>query len=209
MRYLTISPIYISILGTLFIASSFQVNAHGYVRLPESRSYQCSVDSYDGTAKTPTNPNCKDGGLYEPQSIETQKGFPESGPPDGKIASGGIERFSDLDEQSPTRWNKVDMKTGANTFIWFLTMAHSTTNWRFFITKNGWDQSAALTRSAFDLIPFCQRDDNGAKPTTGVDIKFNCNIPTDREGYHVILATWDVADTQNAFYQVIDVNLSK
>ncbi|WP_321158336.1 lytic polysaccharide monooxygenase, partial [Providencia stuartii] len=33
-------------------------------------------------------------------------------------------------------------------------------------------------------------------------------IPTDREGYHVILAIWDVADTNNAFYQVIDVNLS-
>ncbi len=29
----------------------------------------------------------------------------------------------------------------------------------------------------------------------------------DRSGYHVILAVWDVADTANAFYNVIDVNL--
>lgn len=28
-----------------------------------------------------------------------------------------------------------------------------------------------------------------------------------RNGYHVILAVWDVADTSNAFYNVIDVNL--
>lgn len=33
------------------------------------------------------------------------------------------------------------------------------------------------------------------------------NVPTDRNGYHVILAVWDVADTSNAFYNVIDVNL--
>ncbi|MDV5225444.1 lytic polysaccharide monooxygenase [Providencia rettgeri] len=209
MRYLTVSSLYTGILGTLLIVSSFQVNAHGYVRLPESRSYQCSVNSYDGTTKTPTNPNCKDGGLYEPQSIETQKGFPESGPPDGKIASGGIERFSDLDEQNPTRWHKIDMKTGKNTFTWFLTMQHSSANWRFFITKNGWDQSAPLTRATFELTPFCRRDDNGTMPPLRTDIEFSCDIPTDREGYHVILATWDVADTQNAFYQVIDVNLSK
>ena len=32
-------------------------------------------------------------------------------------------------------------------------------------------------------------------------------MPTDRSGYHVILAVWDVADTANAFYNVIDVNL--
>lgn len=33
------------------------------------------------------------------------------------------------------------------------------------------------------------------------------NVPNDRNGYHVILAVWDVADTSNAFYNVIDVNL--
>lgn len=33
------------------------------------------------------------------------------------------------------------------------------------------------------------------------------NVPTDRSGYHVILAVWDIDDTANAFYQVIDVNL--
>lgn len=32
-------------------------------------------------------------------------------------------------------------------------------------------------------------------------------MPTDRNGYHLILAVWEIADTGNAFYQVIDVNL--
>ncbi|MEY0950152.1 lytic polysaccharide monooxygenase [Providencia manganoxydans] len=210
MRYLIASSIYTSVLGVLFAVSSFQVNAHGYVRVPQSRSYQCSYnDDFNKGQKTPTNFNCGLGAEYEPQSIEVHNGFPEFGPPDGKIASGGIERFLPLDEQSPTRWNKIDMKTGNNTFTWFLTMQHSTTNWRFFITKNGWDQSAPLTRATFDLTPFCQRNDYGAIPPLKTDIPFSCKIPEDHEGYHVILATWDIADTQNAFYQVIDVNLSK
>ncbi|WP_426207288.1 lytic polysaccharide monooxygenase [Providencia sp. PROV272] len=60
--------------------------------------------------KTPLNNDCGLGPEYEPQSIETQKGFPESGPPDGLIASGGgIERFSPLDVQTPTRWHKIDI----------------------------------------------------------------------------------------------------
>ncbi|MCI4060419.1 hypothetical protein MMK25_32565, partial [Bacillus cereus] len=33
------------------------------------------------------------------------------------------------------------------------------------------------------------------------------NVPTDRSVYHVILAVLDVADTANALYIVIDVNL--
>ncbi|MDE9448810.1 lytic polysaccharide monooxygenase, partial [Xenorhabdus bovienii] len=28
-----------------------------------------------------------------------------------------------------------------------------------------------------------------------------------RSGYHVILGTWTIADTNNAFYQVIDADI--
>ncbi|MFP3600027.1 lytic polysaccharide monooxygenase, partial [Chryseobacterium sp. SIMBA_029] len=33
-------------------------------------------------------------------------------------------------------------------------------------------------------------------------------VPANRTGYHIILAVWDVADTTNAFYNVIDVNVT-
>ncbi|HFK9916771.1 TPA: lytic polysaccharide monooxygenase, partial [Enterococcus faecium] len=32
-------------------------------------------------------------------------------------------------------------------------------------------------------------------------------LPQDRKGYNVILAVWNISDTTNAFYQVIDVNI--
>ncbi len=57
------------------------------------------------------------------------------------------------------------------------------------------------------LTPFCQFNDGGAIPAA--QVTHQCNIPADRSGSHVILAVWDIADTANAFYQAIDVNLSK
>lgn len=210
MKKLILSLITCGLLGSSLFMISMQVSAHGYVIAPQSRSYQCFVRNYDNTPKTPTNPMeiCGNGPRYYPQSIEALKNFPSSGPVDGKIASGGVGEFELLDKQEAGLWNKINIKTGLNTFTWYLTAAHATTNWRFFITKIGWDPNAPLTRASFDLTPFCQYDDEGKKPLLQVPINYQCTIPSDHTGYHVILATWDVYDTTNAFYQVIDVNLS-
>ncbi|EML7933748.1 lytic polysaccharide monooxygenase [Providencia rettgeri] len=194
---------YICLLAISSLILISQANAHGYVKKPESRAYQCSGRD----SRTPTNLNCGEGPTYSPHSIEGIKGFPAAGPADGEIAAGSLVPFAALNEQTPTRWNKINMSTGPNIFTWYLTVAHSTSNWRFYITKADWNNSAPLTRSSFELTPFCERIDNGAVPPGQTDINFQCNVPNDRQGYHVILATWDVADTPNAFYQVIDVNL--
>ncbi|MGL5665027.1 MAG: lytic polysaccharide monooxygenase, partial [Shewanella sp.] len=96
-------------------------SAHGYVVSPESRSYAC---------KTGSNLNC--GAVqWEPQSVEGPSGFPESGPADGKIASAANGAFSPLDEQSPSRWSKSDIKSGWNAFSWQFTANHVTRNWRY------------------------------------------------------------------------------
>ncbi|WP_159566709.1 lytic polysaccharide monooxygenase [Budvicia diplopodorum] len=189
-RYVTT----IALLGAAIFAA--QVSAHGYVKSPSSRAYQCNQGINVGCGSV----------QYEPQSIEGPKGFPESGPPDGHIASGNKAAYFQLDEQTPTRWHKVNMNTGDNTFVWYLTAQHSTTSWRYFITKTGWDASQPLSRAAFDLTPFCQINDGGAIPP--MEVVHKCTIPKDRKGSHVILAVWDIADTANAFYQAIDVNLS-
>ncbi len=54
-------------------------------------------------------------------------------------------------------------------------------------------------------MPFYVKNDGGARP--GTSVTHEANVPTDRNGYHLILAVWEIADTGNAFYQVIDVNL--
>ncbi|OBZ13169.1 chitin-binding protein [Bacillus sp. FJAT-26390] len=175
---------------TLF---SQQLFAHGYVEGPASRAALC---------KSGQNTDCGSI-IYEPQSLEAPKGFPAAGPADGKIASAN-GAFPKLDEQSATRWSKVNISSGQNTFTWKLTANHSTTSWKYYITKQNWNPNAALTRDSFDLTPFCSVNYSGQPPFSYSN---TCNVPA-RTGYQVILAVWEIADTVNAFYNVIDVNFS-
>lgn len=178
----------------LMILLSDKASAHGYVEGPASRAALC---------KSGQNTDC--GAIvYEPQSLEAPKGFPAAGPADGKIASAG-GAFPKLDEQSATRWTKVNISSGTNTFTWKFTAAHATSNWKYYITKANWNPNAALTRDSFDLTPFCSVNYGGKQPPTSYTD--TCNVPA-RSGYHVILAVWEIADTANAFYNVIDVNFS-
>ncbi|MEK5057458.1 lytic polysaccharide monooxygenase [Paenibacillus shunpengii] len=167
-------------------------SAHGYISAPQSRAYLCHLKQ---------NTNC--GNVqYEPQSLEAKGNFPAAGPADGQISGAGI--FPQMNEQSPTRWTKVNMNTGPNTFTWTLTAAHATTEWKYYITKPGWDQNKALARSDIEL--FCSINDGGKRPD--YTVTHSCNIPSDRSGYHLILAVWEIADTGNAFYNTIDANLN-
>ncbi|CDH06579.1 Chitin-binding protein(CBP21 precursor) [Xenorhabdus bovienii str. oregonense] len=177
-----------------FSSTADPVSRHGYVDSPPSRAFLC----YQRTNKDCGNI------MYEPQSVEGPKGFPESGPPDGQIASGGVGQFSPLNEQSAQRWHHVTVNKGQNNFKWTLTARHSTASWQFFITKPSWNPNKPLTRAQFDLNPFCERDDHGKLPTQNVSI--TCEVP-ERSGYHVILGVWTISDTDNAFYQVIDADI--
>ena len=86
---------------------------------------------------------------------------------------------------------------------WHLTAMHATAKWHYYITKPNWNPNAPLTRDQFELVPFYEVYDGGARP--GQKVSHDVTIPQ-RTGYHVILGVWDVADTVNAFYNVIDVN---
>jgi chitin-binding protein len=179
------------VVGTV---SAVPAGAHGYVQAPDSRTYLC---------KTGENRDC--GGLqYEPQSLEGLKGFPVGGPADGQIASAGGLFGGKLDEQSSTRWVKTDIAPGPMLFDWTYTAPHRTSKWHYYMTKQGWNQNAPLSRDSLELIGEVQHD--GSAASTNPDHVIT--VPSNRSGYHVILAVWDVADTVNAFYNVIDVNVT-
>ncbi|HEY2491975.1 MAG TPA: lytic polysaccharide monooxygenase [Paenibacillus sp.] len=175
----------------MFFVSEGKASAHGYVNNPSSRAALCASG---------INKKC---GLiiYEPYSLEALKGFPAAGPADGKIASANGQ-FAPLDEQSATRWSKVNLSPGTTTFNWNIKVPHSTSSWKYYITKQDWNPNAPLSRASFDLTPFCSVSYKG---TPGGTYSDTCNVPT-RTGYQVILAVWEIADTANAFYNVIDVS---
>lgn len=178
-----------------------KASAHGYVEKPISRGLQGVLDR--DTFGWSYADNLYGDVINEPQSLEAPKGFPMHGPKDGEIASAGKVLGSKLDIQTSDQWVKQDMVGGLNSFTWHYTMPHATTKWNYYITKKDWNSNKELTRADFEPLREVEHDGSLASnnPTHQV------NIPTDRNGYHVILATWDVADTPMAFYNVIDVNL--
>ena len=197
------------VLGSLLAQ---QASAHGYVESPKSRSLMC----YQGA-----NTGCV--APWEPQGVEYSNGdpygnlqpgleaFPIGGPKDGEIAAGGLNgKYGNLNPQTGDRWTKTDVHTGQNTFKWHYTAAHRTSYWQFFITKKDWNPNMPLSRSSFESTPIGQDVHNGSNADSklgGMKSQHSLNIPSDRSGYHVILATWKTADTSASFYQVVDVNV--
>lgn len=187
------------------LMTSQQVVAHGYLNDPPSRAFACQKG---------LNKDCG-AAQYEPQSVgETAKGFPQTGVPDGKIASGALSQFAALDVQSATRWHKTEIKDRTLNFDWYYKATHPATKYEYFITRNGWNPNAALARESFDLTPFCTVDAGGKLPTDQPQgsegparEKHTCQIPGEKSGHHVILGIWTVHDTPGAFHDVVDVNI--
>ncbi|WP_100445665.1 lytic polysaccharide monooxygenase [Glycomyces xiaoerkulensis] len=178
-------------LGFLSVGTAW---GHGYTSDPPSRGAMCA----DGTAS-----GC--GAIqWEPHSVEGPKGFPGAGPADGEICSGGNSRFSELDDPRGGDWPKTGLSPGSRTFTWTLTAAHATDKWEYFITNNNWNPSEPITRGQLDLVPFYTEYDGGAQPPWTVT--HDVTVPN-KSGHHVILAVWTIADTANAFYSCIDVDL--
>lgn len=109
-------------------------------------------------------------------------------------------------------WPRLSMKSGSMFDVtWYYEAPHVTRGYRWFITKDGWDQDTRLTRNHFqeepfyeeisDLQPFDKHRDE-LKPAT----KNSAVLPEGKEGHHVILLLWIVAESPMAFYQAFDID---
>ncbi|MFP3116614.1 MULTISPECIES: lytic polysaccharide monooxygenase auxiliary activity family 9 protein [Streptomyces] len=116
---------------------------------------------------------------YEPQSVEGPKGL--------SSCSGGNSRFSELDDDS--RGWTVTPVSASTSFQWKLTAQHATSTWQYYA---GGQKIAEF-------------DDGGAKPGATVTHQVDFG---GLKGQQKVLAVWNVADTSNAFYACIDVNVS-
>ncbi|GII63500.1 chitin-binding protein [Sphaerisporangium krabiense] len=156
-------------------------------------------------------------GLTDPDVPTDVPSGPKPVPPDGQIASGGSEPEAvRLDEVRD--WPKVDLRSGAEVpFQWSFSAKHKTRRYNYFVTKEGWDPQAPLSRDQFEPEPFATYKPYGdipqwempdASQDPHLDKPHTIRLP-ERSGYHVILGVWEVADTGHAFYQVIDGNFTQ
>ncbi|MDH0343085.1 lytic polysaccharide monooxygenase auxiliary activity family 9 protein [Chromobacterium haemolyticum] len=199
-----------------------QQSRHGQVFKPESRGQLCvdgvnaqcplqswQVNGLEGGKFFPAIA----GGLRDPLAPDDVANV--APPADGKIASAGQAFAAVLDEQSAERWHKHPVKSGqTQEFHWSYHAVHLTRRWNYFITKPGWNPNQPLSRAQFESEPFYKVEltaqpywSHGAELMPPDPTIHNVRLP-ERQGYQVVLAVWEVADTGNAFYQVIDFDFS-
>lgn len=205
-----IVSIFILLLGVMACLMLFSKKgfAHGYVESPPSRAFFYSTRNNNGSEAMVGS------AAWQPQSLgrHQNNGWPHTpqSPPDGQLASAGcLHGCPQIDIQNATRWHKTNISPGWNEFTWFYTAWHATASWQFFITRQGWDQNAPLTRASFDLNPIYSEPYRGENPGSNGRTRHRVWIPEDRSGYHVVYAVWTTTPGQNneTFYNVIDVNI--
>ncbi|WP_328902123.1 lytic polysaccharide monooxygenase [Streptomyces sp. NBC_00441] len=115
---------------------------------------------------------------YEPQSVEGPKGL--------MSCSGGNAQFAELNNDSKG-WKATPVGSSAD-FSWTLTARHSTSTWQYYIGGS----------------KIAEFNDNGAQP--GATKTHHVNL-AGYSGRQKVLAVWNIADTANAFYACIDLQI--
>lgn len=116
---------------------------------------------------------------YEPQSVEGPKGQ--------NACDGGKAQFAELNDNDKG-WNAAPVGRTV-TFTWTFTARHSTASYEYFI---GGERIASI-------------DGNNQQPPETVSHQVDLGSHTGRQ---TVLAVWNIADTANAFYACIDLQVS-
>ncbi|TDE19723.1 hypothetical protein E1295_47565, partial [Nonomuraea mesophila] len=116
--------------------------------------------------------------IYEPQSVEGPKGL--------RSCHANLPQFAQLSDESKP-W-PVASVGGTATFTWTFTVQHATRDFEYYI---GGTRVAVF-------------DGGGRQPPPTVSHPVDLSRFSGRQK---ILAIWNIADTTNAFYSCIDVNI--
>ncbi|WP_411070067.1 lytic polysaccharide monooxygenase [Streptomyces sp. cmx-4-25] len=183
----------LGLVGGTLLAATGSAQGHGYTDSPVSRQQLCGNGTVRGCGQI----------QWEPPSVEGPKGFPARGPVDGTICAGGNGRFSELDDPRGGNWPATALTAGRDhTFVWRISARHATTDFRYYVTKDGWDPTKPLTRADLDPQPFLTVPFGGRQPSSTVT---HTGVLPQKSGRHLILGVWNIADTGNAFYACSDV----
>ncbi|MEO3931047.1 lytic polysaccharide monooxygenase [Micromonosporaceae bacterium B7E4] len=115
---------------------------------------------------------------WEPQSVEGPKGL--------RNCHANIGHFAVLNDDSRP-WPATSVGQTVN-FNWVLTARHATSTWEYYI---GGSRLAVF-------------DDGGRQP--GATVSHTVNMGG-RSGRQKLLAIWNIADTANAFYACVDLQI--
>ncbi len=198
----------ISILGSGFLSGGAW--AHGTMENPVSRDYQCFLEG----PENPQSDACKEavriGGkqpLYDWNAIsQNAAGADKAFVPDGMLCSGGNVKYRGLD-LARDDWKKTPIQADADgnfEFVFRGTAPHATKRWDFYITKDGYDATNALTWADLEPAPFCEY---GNVALQNGRYSMSCQLPEGKDGDQVIYNIWERSDSAETFYTCMDVTV--
>jgi len=126
-------------------------------------------------------------------------------PAAGKVASAGQAFAARLDEPCDDRRKHPVTSGQVLELSWGFHAPHETRRFNYFLTRPDWDPGTPLTRAQFEDEPFesvlfaCQPFWSCDDLLPSNPVTHPLQLP-ERDGYQVLLAVWEVADTGNAFY---------
>ncbi|KAJ6493240.1 immunoglobulin E-set [Mycena sanguinolenta] len=173
-------------INNIFALSSLALaTLHMAVAPASAHGYVSHPPSRQALCRDVPVPGCGDV-KYEPQSVEALKGS-------FKCNGDGVQ-FYELNEEHlwVDYFTQVYPGGAPLTFTWTLTAQHRTATWEYFV----------LTDHNTKLASF---DDGGAVPPTTVVHQVSLG---DYTGRQTILARWNIADTADAFYACVDLDIS-
>ncbi|GAA4547986.1 lytic polysaccharide monooxygenase auxiliary activity family 9 protein [Amycolatopsis samaneae] len=115
---------------------------------------------------------------WEPQSVEGPKGL--------RSCNGGLPQFAELNDNNKG-WRATKVGSTVN-FTWTFTARHRTSNYEYYV---GGTKVADV-------------NGNGQQPPATVTHSVNLGGHTGRQ---TVLAIWNIADTGNAFYACVDLEV--
>ncbi|HEY0211197.1 lytic polysaccharide monooxygenase [Acerihabitans sp.] len=111
------------------------------------------------------------------------------------------------------QWPRLRLSAGQLLNVeWLYDRPRLTRGYRAFITRDGWNPNARITRAQLEPFPFWQ-DINQAIPywryPAALQPKTHhaISIPFNKRGHHVIVLLWLIADFEDAVYQAFDIEI--
>jgi predicted carbohydrate-binding protein with CBM5 and CBM33 domain len=191
--------------------------AHGTPMKPGSRTFLCWRDGLTSTGEIkPNNPACKaavaKGGttpLYNWFSVLRSDGAGRTRGfvPDGQLCSGGNTTFSGFD-LARNDWPLTHLTAGATIDFSYNAWAAHPGWFHVYITKDGFDPTKTLTWDDMEDRPFLTVDHpplNGTPGTVEADYRWRGQLPSGKDGRHIIYMVWQRSDSAETFYSCSDV----
>ncbi|MFE3739011.1 lytic polysaccharide monooxygenase [Streptomyces sp. NPDC059134] len=209
-RHRTAGPVLAGALPLLLAVSTVltaaPASAHGAPTDPLSRTAACGPEggAATSTAACRAALGANGGRTFEAWDnlrIADVNGRDRQFVPDGRLCSGGLDAYRGLDI-ARADWPATRLGPGADLTVTYRTTIPHTGTFEFYLTREGYDPTAALRWDDLAAKPFLTVTD---PPVVDGAYRLSGTLPANRTGRHVLYTVWRNTSTPDTYYSCSDV----